>query len=371
LNSLIVLTTLSTSLLLKMEGEDNSTSFLDDSINKVPVTAYGNAKITTSESKFGSSSASFDGTNSYLIADISSGFDFGVADFTIEFFAKFNSLSGTQFLIDFRRSGFNTTESYIQAVNTGLYYGYSSSNRISYSSGLQTGVWYHIAGTKTSGSIRMFINGMQVGSTYTDSFTHDRTTYITIGRNSRDASSYFNGYIDQLRITKGFARYIGNFTPPSLELPIESLVSSSSYDENFEKVSLLLHMDGTNSSTIFQDSSINNFSATVYGNTSLRVNQKLFGFSSAYFDGNGDYLGYGYNYDLDLIGGPFTIECWVYLPGYKPSGMRVASSGGGSVSWNGTNGIHWLFGISSTGTLNFQYWNGSSNGSFSSTSVSP
>jgi hypothetical protein len=83
-------------------------------------------------------------------------------------------------------------------------------------SALSTGTWYHIAVCKSGSSTKMFVNGNQSGSTYTDT-----NTYVAganrprIGSGGDVAGNYFNGYIDDLRITRGYARYTANFTPPT------------------------------------------------------------------------------------------------------------------------------------------------------------
>ena len=78
--------------------------------------------------------------------------------------------------------------------------------------------WQHVAATRSGNSWRIFINGTQVGSTGTNSTAYSTAYGCCIG------TSYYSetyvGYIDDLRITKGYARYTANFTAPASAFPI-------------------------------------------------------------------------------------------------------------------------------------------------------
>ena len=84
---------------------------------------------------------------------------------------------------------------------------------------LSTNTWYHVAVSGEVGSIKLFVNGVQEGSTYTGATSLNSTAITTVG--GLWAGSLYNtffGYIDDLRITKGVARYTTNFTPPTEQL---------------------------------------------------------------------------------------------------------------------------------------------------------
>ena len=78
---------------------------------------------------------------------------------------------------------------------------------------LTTGQWYYVALCRASGSTRLFVNGTQSGSTYTDANSYLAST-LTVGSDGTSPGSYLNGYIDDLRVTK-YARYTTTFTPPT------------------------------------------------------------------------------------------------------------------------------------------------------------
>ena len=69
--------------------------------------------------------------------------------------------------------------------------------------------------TRSSGNVRLFLSGTQVGSTTSYTATMPSSVNITIGDNSAGTESW-NGYLDELRITKGYARYVANFTAPTV-----------------------------------------------------------------------------------------------------------------------------------------------------------
>ena len=85
-------------------------------------------------------------------------------------------------------------------------------------------------------------------------------------------------------------------------------ITAGAGDVDFADVSLLLHMDGSNGSTTFTDSSSNSVSVTAYGNAQLSTTEKKFGTASGYFDGTGDEL----RYTSPALSGDFTVEAFVY-----------------------------------------------------------
>ncbi len=195
---------------------------IDNSMLNVLETV-GNAQISTAQSKFGGSSMYFDGTGDYLVSrSDTNNYAFGTGDFTVEFWLRLNALPGAGpffTLVDFRPEGtlggaYGTT--YLDGSTAVLTYYANSANQIT-GTGLSTGVWYHIALARSGTSTRLFLDGTQVGSTYTDSTNYaNGASRPTIGTNAYIPSlGHLNGYIDDLRITKGVARYTANFTPPA------------------------------------------------------------------------------------------------------------------------------------------------------------
>lgn len=136
---------------------------------------------------------------------------------------------------------------------------------------------------------------------------------------------------------------------------IQSLALSS-LDPYFSNVSLLLHMDGSEGSTNFVDSSNNSLTVTSVSSATITKTTSKYGWGSGNLSGVG-YLSSNYNQVLDLLGSSFTVESWVYrFSVFQDPGQRIAASGGGAVAWNTTNGIHWLLQTTSSGNLQFQVY---------------
>ena len=179
----------------------------------------GNAQISTTQSKFGGGSMYFDGTGDNLSIRTNPAFNFGSGQFTIEFWYYPTTLSGTQCLIT--NYGGSTTGFVIQmggstAGSGKIDAGFSGDGAdITSTNGLTANTWNHIAisGTPGATGIKLFINGTQEGSTYTGATSLDTSATLLIGQVA--STNYLTGYIDDLRITKGYARYTANFTAPS------------------------------------------------------------------------------------------------------------------------------------------------------------
>lgn len=182
----------------------------------------GNVTISNSVKKYGTGSIYFDGVGDYLLPNSGGAdtFAFGTLNFTIEFWLYLNSVSGLQFIYEGRGAATTPT---IYMNGSSLTYFTNSSDRIT--STLSTGVWYHVALTRSGTSTRMFVNGMQVGSTYFDSTNYTNTANRpVIGVEAGTTQHFLNGYLDDFRVTKGLARYTSNFTPPTSALPVETFV---------------------------------------------------------------------------------------------------------------------------------------------------
>lgn len=213
-----------TKLLLHCDGSDGSTTFVDSSFSGKSITAVGNAQIDTAQYKFGGASGLFDGDGDYLSVPDSDDWYFGTGAFTVDFWVRFNSLPSSgaaQFLYNQRQSTNDAIEINL-TNNSGTYQwifkvtsGGGAIITLTCNTTISASTWYHIALTRNGNDFKFFQNGAQIGSTLTDTdAVPNLSASIDIGRWSGNGY-YFNGWLDEFRISKGIARWTSDFTPPT------------------------------------------------------------------------------------------------------------------------------------------------------------
>jgi len=247
-----------TVLLIHADGTNTSTNFIDDAKSRTTgtITVGGNAKQVVAQSKFGNSSAAFDGAGDYvqIVPPTSaSQLAIGSGNFTIEFWVRFTANTATGIIVDTRGSS-NNSSGWCLYVNSGTLRWYQgNSDRIT-SSSLATATWYHVAISRSGNDHKMFINGTQAGSTYTSANTYVIGTTangIWFGESQPfpNQSNSFSGHLDEIRISNT-ARYTANFT-----------ASTTPFVDDINTM-LLLHCNGTDASTIFVDDAVQPQTAT-------------------------------------------------------------------------------------------------------------
>ena len=223
------------SLLLHGNGTNGSTTITDSSLTPKTVTAVGNAQISTAQSKFGGSSIAFDGTGDYLTVPVSSDLELGTGNFTIElwFYIAANSTpnsNGTRFaqlIGNVTNVILNGIELNVvgNATTTGLGFEFintvaGTQYKVSFTGSVSQSTWHHIAVVRNGTTTSIYFNGTSVASGTLGNQAISLVNPIWIGGlNVSGFNHWLNGYIDDLRITKGVARYTSNFTPPTLPFP--------------------------------------------------------------------------------------------------------------------------------------------------------
>jgi hypothetical protein len=206
------------SLLLHGNGTNGSTTITDNSPSPKTVTAVGNAQISTAQSKFGGASIAFDGSGDYLTVPSNTAFAFGTGDFTVELWLRINAYQQTYTtFLGTRPDGNAYTNAWsLDYDNSGGLYAFSNAFIALKTAALSTGVWAHIAFVRKDNVCFIYKDGVfQSSQANTQDFSQQTFSVGAAG----NGSGPVNGYIDDLRITKGVARYTANFTPPAAPFP--------------------------------------------------------------------------------------------------------------------------------------------------------
>jgi len=277
----------------------------------------------------------------------------GTGNYTLEFWVYPTVTSGRQDWVDmYPSSGSNRILVYWDGTNIVYYPGLSA---ITYTVTLSSLAyqWQHIAVSRLSGSTKMFLNGTQIGSTYSDTVNFSISYKPTIGKDPA-GSTYITGYISNMRLVVGTG-YSSITVPTS----VPTAVSGTQF-----------LLTGTNTAIFDSAGQLN----LITGSTALvSTAQYKFGNSSMSFNGTSDYLQMITNQSQILVLGSsdFTIEGWFYFnsvatgkclfafdtvitTGY--STIRVETSGGLTV-YMSSDGGSWTVSAASSGvTLATGQW---------------
>lgn len=207
--------------LLHFDGADGSTTFTD--VKGHTFTAAGNAQIDTAQSLFGGASLLCDGAGDYVSSPDSADWDFGTGDFTIEVAVRFAVVPSGDAQV-------SLLSTYLSSTGWAIQYRASGTPNLAFSNGdsflLQpawtpaANTWYRIEISRAGTSLRAFVNGTQLGSAATSSDNIANTGALWVGAlNSGGPIRVLNGWIDELRITKGVARHTSNYTVDAAAFP--------------------------------------------------------------------------------------------------------------------------------------------------------
>jgi len=326
--------TTNTKLALNFQGKTTGTKEIRDYGNTGHIaTQVATAQLSTAQKKFGSTSLLLDGNSDYLTVPDHADWNFGTGDFTIDcwyYQTDWNTTiigqfanENNQWLLDFSEgpSGGQRIRAYwivggvVKAHYTTIKYDGAP---------LTFNTWHHLALVRNGANGYIFVDGVPLtidtstpfGTTDLTDFTGD----LIIGKGLA-STLYWNGYINELRISKGIARWTADF---SATLP----TAPYGCDANTQ---LLLHC---NSYDVCPTPKIPTFAGTAQVSTA----QKEFGESSLLLDGNSDYLTVPDSADWDLGTNPFTIDFWVYFNTVQNSFFVAQDANAGGMSMNG---VYW------------------------------
>ena len=330
-----------------------SSRFVDNSTNAFVMTPSGDSSVQafspfapTSEYSASTVGGSgyFDG-NDYLTVAGGSSLAFGSGDFSLEAFV-YPTASGSAMKIYDARP--NTTAGNYpvferNASNVAVFY-VDATALITGTTVIPANTWTHVLVSRVSGNLRLFVNGVQDGSTVSNStnFANATARPAIAVRGSSLANDFLTGYISSVRVLIG-----SGFT--SVTVPTAPLTAITN-------TSLLLNC--TNAG--ITDATAKNDLETV-GNAQISTTQSKFGGSSISFDGTGDWLLMPHTVDQMFRTGAFTIEMWVYRNASGTYGLvgKGTATTGWLVSLNSSNQVVFTHGsttITSTGTISSATW---------------
>jgi hypothetical protein len=157
-------------------------------------------------------SVQFNGSTQWLTVPTNAAFALSTGDFTIELL-YYNTSNAQATLIDFRAATGSVSPMLTKNASNVIYYFTNNSTRITGTTTLALNTWYHIALVRSNSVTNLYINGIQEGSSYSDTNTYVNTTAVYIA-NSFQQTAPVTGYISNLRIVKGTAVYTANFQVP-------------------------------------------------------------------------------------------------------------------------------------------------------------
>ncbi len=188
--------------LLHMDGSNGSIIFADE-VGKA-FTRAGNAQIDIAQSRLGGASGLFDGLADYLTTPDHNDFYFGTGDFELSFFLRFSvkatfrmydQAGGAQVSLDYSNGSGWALSVYNGALIISANWAWSPS----------VDRWYWCCLSRKVNDFKFFVDGVQIGSTVTDTDAMPDAPGIVYIAANNVAGSSLNGRLDELSVTKGFS----------------------------------------------------------------------------------------------------------------------------------------------------------------------
>ena len=332
------------SMLLHGDGTNaaQNNTFLDGSTNNFTVTRNGN----TTQGSFNpfvstypysvatnGGSAYFDGTGDYLTVPNDTAFTLGATS-TTEAWVYLTSATGNKRIVT---NGSNTDSfdvGILGTTNTVFVAGAAANT----STAISLNTWTHVAVVFNSGTLTIYFNGVSqalVGVTTGYSLVASTLSAVFIG--AQNTSSYFPGYISNLRVVKGTAVYTANFTPPTA--PLTAITNTS----------LLL---GFTNGAIYDNAEINNLETV----SSAQISTSVFKYGTGSVrTGSGNYLSTPMKSQFQFAAGDFTVETWAYIVNNVATASLLDCNQAGSnfgwfLEYSNTRGLLFYMGTGSSGS---------------------
>lgn len=195
-------------------GTNDSADFSSADAKGHTLTGSGDVKFSTTQYKFGTASIYFDGTGDYLTVADSADFSLNTSQsFTFECWFYCTSASVNRTLLNIYPWG----KLYIQTTGPKVWFSFGSSWSIVHNTIVTLNAWHHVAIVRNGSTFTVYLDGVASGTNTASNSADPSNLYL--GYDPADTSSIFAGYLDDIRLTKGVARYTSNFDVPTIENP--------------------------------------------------------------------------------------------------------------------------------------------------------
>ena len=220
------------SVLLHGDGTNNSTTFTDNSPNNFVLTGAGNAKISTAQiGQFGNASILLDGNGDYITGTLADANAFNLPnDFTVEARIYLSTTAGTHAIAG-KWAGTGNFAFIFYVTGTTIEFASANNGQFgaitSAATSFSTNTWYHVAASRSGSSLRLFQDGalLTTATETRDCSSGNSLSRLFVGGNQDGIANnptfafYFNGHIEEVRVTKGVARYTAAFSSPTAPFP--------------------------------------------------------------------------------------------------------------------------------------------------------
>ncbi|MCG3177196.1 MAG: hypothetical protein MOGMAGMI_02164 [Candidatus Omnitrophica bacterium] len=335
------------------ERTEGLVQYGDQSASQHALQYYGNAESRGTQPLFGLHAIEYDGSGDYVEIADHADWDLGSGDFTVDLWARPDTLSGKQHLIgtaDIPGGGdgwaLRLDGTTIQTV--GMHNGSAWGWNISSASGLTSGQWAHLALTRQGNTLRLFVNGQLKGSaTYTGSITSSRA--LRLGRNHNTTYPYdYRGGLSEVRVVSGQALYTQAYTPPTTtsQAVTGTRLLAHTYTESTPGLYYFQSAEGrmtvdpngqTQEIVYFRDHADTHHALGFYGNLRATEDQSVYGGKGIVFDGSTGHIKLSDSSDWALGTGDLTLDAWI-----KPASNNTKQVLFSQGSWsNLTGGLTW------------------------------
>lgn len=208
-------------LLLHGDGTNGSTSFPDSKGNTW--SANGDAQVDTSQKVFGTGSILLDGSGDYVSGALNA-LALASADFTIEAAVRLSSVASDYCIIGKYLATGSQRAWFVDIDANGLYFVYSQLGVTSTTAtalfSFVTNTWYRIAVVRSGGNILLFVNGSLIATVAIGTSIFTGSAPVIIGAtNTGSLGKFFPGWLDEIRLTTGVARYTASYTVDAAPFP--------------------------------------------------------------------------------------------------------------------------------------------------------